>query len=416
MADVFISYAREDRARAAQIAEGLQAGGYDVFWDVEIPPGATWANVLEEKLSNCKAAIVLWSKVSTASEWVREEARVAKGRTRLIPVQLDETPPPFGFGEIQAANLTSWNGAADDPHWKQLLASVASAVGAAPRGTASAKPIKTGGGWDAGKAAGGSADDKKKKPNIPLIIGGAVIGTVVVLAIIGSMMDTGTTPPQAVVSNGGTGADVSALSPAVQGAVQQARAAQAAGRAASERASAAAVEANRAALQASQGVGGFGQVQIDPVTTVMGDLTALQQGRAGAVVMKNTQLGTTFTGALELDPSTGLMRRLLGAFDNGRGGTGLGELLLNGQQGQSAGRDTSPLYTAEGQGQGIAGSFESSAMGVVTFADGRRYEGQYITRGREANLLRHGLGVSYGADGQVQEAGRFDNDRFVGPS
>lgn len=412
MADVFLSYAREDRARAAQVAEGLTAGGYDVFWDVEIPPGATWSDVLEEKLSGCKAAIVLWSKTSTASQWVREEARLAKDRSRLIPAMIDDCQPPFGFGEIQAANLSGWNGEADNPQWKLLLAGVARAVGSEPAGKPAAKPIRPqAAGWDSGRAGGAPAEAGKTKSNMPMIVGG-VVAAVVVLGLIGAGMNQGPSTP-APINGVGAGPSVATLSPALQGAVQEARTAQATGRSAAEAAAAAVAEANAAAMQAASGANGFGQVQLDPVTTVAGNLVALQQGRPGAVVMKNSQLGTTFTGALELDMSTGLMRRMTGGFDNGRGGTGLGQAVLTGQNTQSAGRDSTPLYTAEGMGQGVAGSFESAAVGVVTFADGRRYEGAYITRGREAVLLRHGLGVSYGADGQIAEAGRFDNDRLI---
>lgn len=132
MADIFLSYAREDHARAEQIAKALIAAGYEVFWDVEIPPGKSWADVLEEKLAVSKAAIVLWSKISAASKWVREEARVAHDRGKLIPVQIDGTSPPFGFGEIQAADLKGWRGDTSDPQWRALLSAVSTAVARPP--------------------------------------------------------------------------------------------------------------------------------------------------------------------------------------------------------------------------------------------------------------------------------------------
>ena len=46
MADLFISYAREDRPVADALARSLQAMGFDVFWDNEIPPGRTWADFI----------------------------------------------------------------------------------------------------------------------------------------------------------------------------------------------------------------------------------------------------------------------------------------------------------------------------------------------------------------------------------
>jgi uncharacterized membrane protein YhaH (DUF805 family) len=140
MADIFLSYAREDRDRAAAIAAALGQAGYQAFWDVEIPPGSSWADFLEEKLSSSKAAIVLWSKTSTASQWVREEARLARDRGKLIPVIIDGSAPPFGFGEIQAANLSHWQGDQADSNWRLLLSAVERAVGAEPRPTPQPQP------------------------------------------------------------------------------------------------------------------------------------------------------------------------------------------------------------------------------------------------------------------------------------
>src|SRR6476646_4713477 len=100
MADVFISYAREDRPRAEQVARGLAAVGLESFWDTDIPPGQTWADYIEGKLSQCKAVIVLWSEHSTKSQWVREEARMGRDKCVLIPVMIDASTPPFGFGEL----------------------------------------------------------------------------------------------------------------------------------------------------------------------------------------------------------------------------------------------------------------------------------------------------------------------------
>ncbi|HYD89379.1 MAG TPA: toll/interleukin-1 receptor domain-containing protein [Vitreimonas sp.] len=124
MADVFLSYAREDAARARQVAEGLERAGLDVFWDNEIPPGTTWADYIELKLSQCKALIVLWSAQSTKSQSVREEARLGRDKGVLIPVLLDGTQPPFGFGEVQAADLTAWHGDQNDVNWRRVVDAV----------------------------------------------------------------------------------------------------------------------------------------------------------------------------------------------------------------------------------------------------------------------------------------------------
>jgi uncharacterized membrane protein YhaH (DUF805 family) len=133
MADVFISYAREDHARAEQIARGLTAMGLECFWDTEIPPGRTWSDYIEGKLDAARAVVVLWSQHSTRSQWVREEARMGRDKSKLIPAVIDGSAPPLGFGEVQAADLTSWQGRTSDPQWTRFANAVfTSARGAAP--------------------------------------------------------------------------------------------------------------------------------------------------------------------------------------------------------------------------------------------------------------------------------------------
>lgn len=129
MADIFVSYAREDRARAEQIARGLEAQGYDVFWDNEIPPGQTWADYTEAKLTESKVTVVLWTASSVASQWVREEARMARDKGKLIPVLLDGSMPPFGFGEVQGADLSAWRGEANHPGFARVVSAIAGATG-----------------------------------------------------------------------------------------------------------------------------------------------------------------------------------------------------------------------------------------------------------------------------------------------
>ena len=39
MADVFVSYARADKARVAPLVAAIEAKGWSVWWDPEITPG-----------------------------------------------------------------------------------------------------------------------------------------------------------------------------------------------------------------------------------------------------------------------------------------------------------------------------------------------------------------------------------------
>ncbi|MBL8535771.1 MAG: toll/interleukin-1 receptor domain-containing protein [Hyphomonadaceae bacterium] len=185
MAEVFLSYAREDAARAQQVAQALGAAGVEVFWDNEIPPGTTWADYIEAKLAQCKALIVLWSEHSTKSQWVREEARLGRDKGVLIPAMIDASQAPFGFGEVQAANLASWTGDGEDPNWKRFVAAVQAAAArerapAAP--AAQPQPLASA----PAASAGGGAAARKSIPAWAWAVGGVgalVVATVVIAAI-----------------------------------------------------------------------------------------------------------------------------------------------------------------------------------------------------------------------------------------
>ena len=183
MADVFLSYAREDRAKAEQIAHALEAAGIDAFWDNEIPPGATWADYIESKLTHCKKLIVLWSEHSTKSQWVREEARLGRDKGILIPIMIDATAAPFGFGELQAADLSSWAGDANDPAWRRVVGVVRSETLVAPRPVAPSDA-------SAPHYVAQQAPPSPSRKGLPVWVwvGGAVVATIVVLGIIGSML------------------------------------------------------------------------------------------------------------------------------------------------------------------------------------------------------------------------------------
>jgi TIR domain-containing protein/Big-like domain-containing protein len=127
MADIFISYANEDRDRAAQLAELLESEGWPVWWDRRIPAGRTWRSVLEDALENTRCMIVLWSENSVKSPWVAEEAEEARrlGKT-LVPVLIQRVEPPMGFRAIQAADLVHWDGSRHDAAARQLIADLKS--------------------------------------------------------------------------------------------------------------------------------------------------------------------------------------------------------------------------------------------------------------------------------------------------
>lgn len=126
MADIFISYASEDRNRVRPLAEALIERGFNVWWDRSLAAGQDYTAIIERELKAAKAVIVVWTQSSTASTFVRDEAGRARDEGRLVPVMLDTVQLPLGFGAFQAEDFTRWNGGANAPQM-QLLVEVLSA-------------------------------------------------------------------------------------------------------------------------------------------------------------------------------------------------------------------------------------------------------------------------------------------------
>jgi hypothetical protein len=110
MTDIFISYAREDRARAARLANALEASGRSVWWDRKIIAGQSFDEAIERELEAAKRILVLWSKDSISSEWVRNEAAVAAERGVLVPARIDPVKLPLEFRRRQMLDLVDWDG------------------------------------------------------------------------------------------------------------------------------------------------------------------------------------------------------------------------------------------------------------------------------------------------------------------
>src|SRR3954454_3768287 len=129
---IFLSYAHGDHAQAQRLAGVLQRGGYTVWWDALIEGGTRYAKTIDEALEKADAVLVLWSKQSIESDWVRDEAAQGRDRHRLVPLSLDGTQPPLGFRQIQTIDLSHWRGRADAQQIDAVRRAIATAVGQEP--------------------------------------------------------------------------------------------------------------------------------------------------------------------------------------------------------------------------------------------------------------------------------------------
>jgi hypothetical protein len=132
MADIFISYAKEDHSRVEPFAKVLAEQGWSVWWDRTIPAGKTWREVIGEALENARSVIVAWSKTSVKSRWVQEEADLGLERKILIPILIDDVRPPLGFGSVQAVNLIKWDASQSSLEFEKLIFDLSSILGPSP--------------------------------------------------------------------------------------------------------------------------------------------------------------------------------------------------------------------------------------------------------------------------------------------
>jgi hypothetical protein len=119
--DIFISYSREDRARAHDFARALTDRGLNVWWDAALHSGENFDEVIEAQLKAAKAVLVLWSPRSVKSRWVRAEATLADRRNKLIPVIIEPCDRPIIFELAHTIDLAHWHGDSDDPAWQTFL-------------------------------------------------------------------------------------------------------------------------------------------------------------------------------------------------------------------------------------------------------------------------------------------------------
>ena len=105
MADVFLSYARDDLGCAKAVAAALEKAGLSVWWDRNLGGGSEYSLEIERALKSAAAVVVLWSSSSVNSAWVRDEAAKGRDMGRLIPVTIDGTEPPLGFGQLHTIDL-----------------------------------------------------------------------------------------------------------------------------------------------------------------------------------------------------------------------------------------------------------------------------------------------------------------------
>src|SRR5208282_4039567 len=99
---VFISHTTADKPFVRRLAGRLEKSHFQVWLDEhDLIAGDPLPESISKALQAARVILVIVSKASVASKWLRYELNVAtdrmiKGECRVIPVAIDETPLPAG--------------------------------------------------------------------------------------------------------------------------------------------------------------------------------------------------------------------------------------------------------------------------------------------------------------------------------
>lgn len=133
MADVFISYARTERARAETIKANLERLGLSVFLDIDgLDGGDVFPDVLDREVKAAGAVLALWSPHALARPWIKQECLIGLKRKVLIPLALEplgELDVPVAFEGLHHIDFTGFHGDIAGADWRRLVRSLARTLG-----------------------------------------------------------------------------------------------------------------------------------------------------------------------------------------------------------------------------------------------------------------------------------------------
>jgi hypothetical protein len=99
---IFLSYSREDKTTAAELATALYAQGFEVSRDPELVQGDPfWRLKVRRALDESALLVVLWSRHAACSPWVDQEIRYFDRATHFLILDQEELPTHLGTRVFQ---------------------------------------------------------------------------------------------------------------------------------------------------------------------------------------------------------------------------------------------------------------------------------------------------------------------------
>lgn len=104
---VFISYSRENRDFAERLVGSLRASGLEVWFDKQIRTGTEWDEVLEQQIKNADHLVIVLSKHSVESDYVKNEMFYAQQNNTMVNlIMIEECSLPLAMARMHYIDFT----------------------------------------------------------------------------------------------------------------------------------------------------------------------------------------------------------------------------------------------------------------------------------------------------------------------
>ena len=188
MGHIFISYSHNDSRYAHQLADSLQAEGFDVWIDARIDYGAQWPYEIQKQLDSCDAFILIMTPRSFASEWAQSELQRAKRKLKpIFPLLLEGDEPWLSVESTQYYDVRGET--SPDANFYSALGRVVS------RQAGQAVPLPAAGGIKPLKQRSRSLLPKMRTEILIAIVGALATLLVVATPILWSSLSERANPP-----------------------------------------------------------------------------------------------------------------------------------------------------------------------------------------------------------------------------
>ncbi|MEM7392737.1 MAG: toll/interleukin-1 receptor domain-containing protein, partial [Verrucomicrobiota bacterium] len=114
MSSIFISHASSDKKTAEQLKKDLEELGHEIWIDYsKIDVGENLKDEIYKGLSDCDFLVVIFSRTSVDSDWVKEEwtqkcdEEETSGRVMVFPAVIEHVEIPLRLSNRRYADLHS---------------------------------------------------------------------------------------------------------------------------------------------------------------------------------------------------------------------------------------------------------------------------------------------------------------------